>query len=370
MIEDKDVFLIEFFQNETSHPLVRDFQDFLVIKKNGIFDSDLLLELESNIVEVLGKSCFALINDDMQVNARAMIKDKIPIITLYTGTVIKILFAANIMMLNKDFLPGVGNMDACYDTVSYDDFSMKKDNKDNIIMPISGDYYREMIGYIVANLAIRFIVYHEIGHHKEGHIKYFSEQGLKFNDAINNESVVIDYDKRKEIELDADLFAMKMIVDETDKLIEKWNGILNADFTYSEVFQLTLSALILIKENLSVDVYQLEEIETSSYIPNIMRITLSASIMFLNELFRNAIYEDVSKILLTDDESRKELEKFSGRHAFDDKGFLKEDSFFTYISLMIVQIEQIYCEIFIGSSYTNAFFLDTKAIEWYFNLDK
>lgn len=367
--KEKEALLSEFYPD--INPLVIEPEDFLLIKENGIFDAKVLRNLQNTIEKMLGNGCFALVNNDQQINAKAMIKNDIPIITVHTGTIIKLLYSANLMMLSDSFLPAIGNTDACYSDLHSDEYPMMVEGVDSILvkMFISGDPRREMVGYMIACLAVYFVIYHEVGHHKKGHIfKLKKEYNLAFNDAVNGNEDMMDCDFRKKIEFEADSYAMVSIVDSIDGLIEKWKRYFGESLSYSEIFQLMIPALVLVKENLPVDVYLPEEIEKSYYLPNMIRVTLSAFIMFFNPKIRPVLYHDITLVFQEDKEFRNKFEHDNQVCVFDEDGLLTDKAFGMYLSLMIVHTEQIYCDIFIGAGYVDAFYPDVKAMEWYLEL--
>lgn len=146
---DKEKLVADFFAGYESEPLVMAPEDFFLFKKNGILDAEMILELQSDVEAALGKGCFVIINDE-DINACAMEKDGVSIIALYAGTIQKMLCDACIMMLSDEFLPEVGNMEACCHNISLDDHGMGTDGKNNFVVTvdISGDYTREAVGRI------------------------------------------------------------------------------------------------------------------------------------------------------------------------------------------------------------------------------
>ena len=180
---EKKKLISDFFIGYESEPLIINPESFFIVKKNGIFDAGIILELQKKVESFLGNGCFVVINDE-SINACAMEKDEVPIIALYAGTIKKVFCDACIMMLSDEFLTGVGNMAACYHDINIDERGLRVDEEDNSLLKIdiSGDDIREAVGYMIANLAIHFIIYHEVGHHKLGHIKKLKE---KYNHVLD-----------------------------------------------------------------------------------------------------------------------------------------------------------------------------------------
>ena len=91
---EKERILRDFFGENESSPLVLDPDSFFLLKKNGILDAEVMLQLQAEVEAMIGDGCFALI-DREEVNAFAMEKDGIPIIALHAGAIKKILYAAS-----------------------------------------------------------------------------------------------------------------------------------------------------------------------------------------------------------------------------------------------------------------------------------
>ncbi len=203
--------------------------------------------MQSTVESILGKGCFVIINDE-SVNACAMEKDGIPIIALYMGAIKKIICDASIMMLSEDFLTGVGDMAACYPNIHAADYAVKADQAEGSLeeMIISGDYCRELIGYMIANLAIHFIVYHEVGHHVCGHVKMLKDKyNLFYTEVSGTEITDEQLEERKQMELDADLYAAQLLMDVlddslqlTEKAFECYCSLMIAstEQTYADIF--------------------------------------------------------------------------------------------------------------------------------------
>ncbi len=78
-------------------------------------------------------------------------------------------------MLSDKILLGIGDMSACRENIIAEEYPITEDG-DNVLLYISGDSTREAVGYMIANLAVRFMLYHEIEHHEEGHVKRFNDK--------------------------------------------------------------------------------------------------------------------------------------------------------------------------------------------------
>lgn len=364
---DKEKLVADFFVGHEPEPLVMAPEDFFLIKKNGILDAEMVLELQSDVEAALGKGCFVIINDD-DINVCAMEKDGVSIIALNAGTIQKMLCDACIMMLSDEFLPEVGDIEACCHNINLDDHGMRTDGKNNSVLTIdiSGDYTREAVGYMIASLAIHFIVYHELGHHKLGHIKNLKEKyGLFYQEASHSDFSDGYVEERKRMELEADSYAADMIVEKMDSLTERWGEYLDIDFGYSEMFQLLIPALVIMKENLPVEAYSVKEMEGSFYYPNIIRISLIAMLVARKPHIKEVLWNDISAVFQEDEECRKRFEEENDIVVLDESGNLTERAYEYFYALMIGGTEQIYTNIFVGKYSPAMFQTDIKAMIWF-----
>lgn len=361
---DKEKLIAEFFTEYKSDPLIISPEEFFILNKNGILDAEIVLELQSKVEAALGKGCFVIINDE-RVNARAMEKDGVSIIALYAGTIKKLLCDASIMMLSDDFLVGVGNVKACYPDIKIDDYKPGADDA-VVKMTISGDPIREAVGYMIASLAVHFIVYHEVGHHKQGHIRKLKEKYNFYYQEALHPAISEEYiEERKRMELDADFYAADQIVQKMDLLMEAWGKYLDMEVGYSEMFQLLIPALVIVKENLPVETYSVREMEKSFYLPNIIRIVLAVMAIARKPHIKKVLWNDILTMFQEDDEYRMQFEEDNSVTVFDDAHHLTEKAYESFYSLMIAGTEQIYANIFMGNHLPKTLQTDIKAMNWF-----
>ena len=364
---EKEKILRGFFGDNESTPLVLDIDDFFLLKKNGILDAKVMLQLQSEVEALIGNGCFALL-DREEVSAFAMEKDGIPIIALYAGTLKRILYAANLLMLSDAFLPEIGDMAACYHDISSVAYTPKtdEDNGSVLKMTISGDPCREKVGYMIACLAIHFVVYHEVGHHEKGHVRKLKEKyNLYYSEApytwISDEYL----EERKRMELEADMYAVDMLIEKIDSLMECWGRHLNMEVTYSEMFQLIVPALVIVKENLPTEVWCAEEIEKGYYLPNIIRISIIVMVMANQPYIKKVMYPDILELFTENDEFRMQFEELYRIEVLDDDSQLTKEAYEYFFSLMIAKSEHLYADIFVGNHLNTTFLSDVKALNWF-----
>lgn len=364
---EKEKILCDLLGGHGQTPLILEPDDFFLLRKNGILDSEVMLQLQSDIETLIGDGCFALVDKD-EVNAFAMEKDGIPIIALYTGTISRILCAASVLMLSDAFLPEVGDMAACYHDISLDMLTLKTDDENSSVlkMTISGDPCRENVGYMIACLAIHFVIYHEVGHHKNGHVKRLKEKYNLFYSEDPYTHVSDEYlEEKKQMELEADMYAIDMLIEKIDSLMARWGKYLDMNVTYSEMFQLLVPALVIVKENLPTEIVHVEEFEKGYYLPNIIRITIIVMVIANQPHIKKVVYPDILKLFTEDEELKSQFEELYGINVFNDNSQLTKEAYEKFYSLMIVNIEQIYADIFVGNHLNTTFLFDIKAMNWF-----
>ncbi len=364
---EKEKILRSLLGEHKQDPLILDPDDFFLLRKNGILDSEVMLQLQSDIETLIGDGCFALVDRD-EVNAFAMEKDGIPIIAVHTGTISRILYAASVLMLSDAFLPEVGDMAACYHDISPDMLTLEKDERNSSVlkMTFSGDPCRENIGYMIASLAVHFVVYHEVGHHMNGHVKRLKERYNLFYSETPYTYVSDEYlEERKQMELEADMYAVDMLIEKIDNLMTRWSQYLDMDITYSEMFQLIVPALVIVKENLPTEVVRVEEIEKGFYLPNIIRITIIVMVIASQPHIKKVVYPDILELFTEDREFRREFESIYGINVFDNNSQITKEAYEKFYSLMIANTEQLYADIFVGNHLNTTFLSDIKAMNWF-----
>lgn len=361
---DKEKLVADFFAGHKWESLIINPDDFFLLKKNGILDAEIVLELQAEVETALGKGCFAIVNDE-RVNACAMEKNGVSIVALYVGTIKKIFCDASIMMLSDDFLVGVGNMEACYSDIRIEDYEPRADDA-VVKVTISGDPIREAVGYMIASLAVHFIVYHEVGHHKQGHIRKLREKyNFYYQEASHPDISEAYLEERKQMELDADLYAADQIVQKMDLMMGRWGKCLDMELGYSEMFQLLIPALVIVKENLPTEAYSVKEMENSFYLPNLVRIALTAMVIARKPHIKKVLWNDILAMFLEDDAYRKQFEEENSVPVFDDSHQMTEMAYERFYSLMIAGTEQTYAKIFMGNYLPATFQTDIKAMNWF-----
>lgn len=83
---------------------------------------------------------FIIINDE-QVNAFAMKKNDISVVAINAGSIKKIMYSANLMMLSDKILLGIGDMSACRENIIAEEYPITEDG-DNVAFVYFGRFYK------------------------------------------------------------------------------------------------------------------------------------------------------------------------------------------------------------------------------------
>lgn len=134
------------------------------------------------------------------------------------------------------------------------------------------------------------------------------------------------------------------------------------------MFQLLIPALVIMKKNLPSNAYLLGNIEDSIYLPNIVRITITALIIARQPRIKRVLSQDIAEMFLQDNEYSKQFEEENAMTVFDDYSQLTENAYERFYSLMIVSTEQIYADIFWEAIRLPD--TDIKAMNWFLYLYK
>lgn len=191
--------------------------------------------INENDKKYLPDSEFILINENI-INAISTSIKGIPIIGLFTGSISKIEHNVNLMIgstFENDF--------------SIEEFKSKQlyINKEGVLevirdQSILGYIDERIMGYLITELALRFLVLHEIGHHCRGHISKLLQ---------NSESFVLlkaNDDTNSDFEIEADTFAAQKLASEFALVLEQLTKHQNdfSDFGKNEIDIIALYSMI------------------------------------------------------------------------------------------------------------------------------
>ncbi len=126
-----------------------------------------------------------------------------------------------------------------------------------------------------------------------------------------------------------------------------------------------MPALVIVKENLPTEVWRPEEIEKGYYLPNIIRISIIVMVIAGQPHIKKVMYPDLLELFTEDTEFRTQFEELYGIEIFDDNSQLTQKAYEKFYSLMIVNAEQLYADIFVGNHAGTTFLKDIKAMEWF-----
>ena len=364
MSGNKEKLITESKRKELGESPIFDVKDF-VLRDQEILTSDFFeTELEAKIHLNIENGYFIILNDD-DVNAYAYTKDGCNVIALTRGSIYKCLYAADLFMLKEDFFPEIEDSEMpglCYKKVTTSLFHPVINDK-LIEFPVSGDKTRRNIGYIITALALKHMVYHEIGHHTLGHLKQQQDiYGLQYGEVHAVENDDITADRFKKMEIEADIFSVQRIMDELEDLEAKWNYLFEVELMHMEYASLLIVALVIVKECLAPEIVFAEEIEQSKYLPKFIRLIIEMSV--ISSANNNKLISEFKDILRSDSGTREIIENEIGSVLIDDPDQLQK-ALIAYMNSIAVFSEQTYKEIFYGTSSPLAFWDDLKAAEWW-----
>lgn len=341
-----------------------DVKDFL-LRDQEILTLDFFdIELEGKIQANIENGYFIILNDK-DVNAYAYTKDGCSVIALTKGSIYACLYAADLFMLKDDFFPEIEDLEMpglTYREVTTSLFPPVINDK-SIEFTVSGDKTRRNIGYIITALALKYMVYHEIGHHVLGHLNLQQDiYGLQYGEVHVIDSAAITYDHFKRMEMEADIFSVQHIIDEFEDMEAKWNPLFEVELSHMEYASLLIAALVIVKECLAPDVVFEDGIERSQYLPKLMRLVIDISVIALEN--NKKLISEFKDILSMETGTREIIENEIGPVSIDDSDQLQR-ALIIYMSSIAAFSEQTYKEIFYGTSNPLVFWDDLNAAKWW-----
>ncbi len=335
--------------------------DKIAIDDQTILTADFFSkEIDDKVKEYNKDRCFIILNEKC-VNAYAYRMHDVEVVALSAGSLYQCLRAANLLMLSEDFFPDIGNLDACYENVTADRFLAPPSENGDIQLLVSGDNERRNIGYMITSLAIKFMVYHEIGHHEKGHLeKHSNVFGLDLGEKGIPKRGIISAEEYQEMEFEADLYAVSKLTSEYDELKQKWAPHVEVDLNNLAFTQLLIAALVIVKENLSSDVFSAEEMDRSKYPPKIVRLIYSAVAGIGCEY--NYLIHQFADDLSKNTELKKALEADIGPIPENDEKKTM-DALFYFFGYTILNVEEVYTSIFYPEGNPFIYHTDLRNLE-------
>ncbi|MCR5294004.1 MAG: hypothetical protein K6E30_02360 [Lachnospiraceae bacterium] len=322
----------------------------------------LLKEIEKQVRDSV-ENGELIILDDSAVNAYAYRKDGHNVVALTRGSIYSCLYTANLFMLSRDFFPDIGNETLFESEVKAVNYPPEISKDGDILLPTSGDEERRDVGYILAELAIRYMVYHEIGHHVLGHLEQYDEVlGLDCGEAGGPIQKVPDPDQFKMIESEADIYAAKKLMDELEGVADTWNPNFEVPLEMLELTMLMVAALVIVKENLNEELLSLQEIDDRKYTPAIIRLVVNLAVISLEK--NTSLREQFRQMLAY------EAEYGSGEQTTETVNDEESDLLLIEtLSNVAVMSEQVYADLFVGSHDPAVFQSDFLGAEWWEHLE-
>lgn len=333
-------------------------EDFMLADQQILTADFFVSEIEKQVRDSVENGAFIILNDS-SVNAYAYRREGYNVVALTLGSIYNCLYTANLFMLSKDFFPDIGNETLFDNEVRAVDFPAQTAEDGEISLPVSGDDERRNIGYIIAAMAIKYMVYHEIGHHVLGHLEQYDEVlGLDCGETGELVKNAANPEQFKRIEAEADLFAAEKLAGEFDELAEKWNPYFEVPLEHLEFSMLMIAALVIVKENLNEELLSVEEIEERKYVPAIVRLVLDMSVLVLEKNVH--LREQFRQMLRYEAEDNPDVQSYNPVDEREIELLLIER-----MSNVAVMAEQVYADIFVGSYDPAVFQSDFLGYEWW-----
>ena len=361
--DNKELLITDEKRRVLGKPAIYPMEDFVLADQVILTSEFLTDEMESRVRECIEDGCFIVLNEKA-VNAYAYSREGYNVVALTFGSIYNSIYFADLFMLSEDYFPEIGDENASYSDVTTKKFPQIIRDNGEISFTVSGDDERRNCGYMIALLAIKYMVYHEIGHHACGHLQKYSEVlGLDSGELGKTIHTCLSPDELKKIETEADVYAVHKLVGEFDELLEKWNPYFEVPLGHLEMALLLITALVIVKENLNEEILSLEEIDESGYPPAIVRLSIS-----LHKISRTdkQIIEEYRKALILNAEYEEHaglVEEFRNLNEERLRDMLTE-----YLSNVVVSFEQIYADISLGRHDQAVFQSEFLAYEWWKNL--
>lgn len=239
------------------------------------------------VTENLNNVHVAFYDDRSQINAFSAIIEDMPVIGIYTGSILKIVDVLKLKFINWGNVNQIESVinskiqNNVLNIKTLNNYSQKAkisfDNNNNLVIDYNWgnlDNSSIIVCELILNLALNFIVYHEIGHVLEGHLAAINTDGSFLNmssDCIN-----------ETVELEADLYAVKRFYEQIDFISNSLFEKLKID--KSEKYPLALTYII---EVITLTYYLLRPIEKGEYLSLGVRTT--GNLIYLHGL----IYDDL-----------------------------------------------------------------------------
>jgi len=267
-------FISEFFKDYNQDDLI--VNEFSFDNENILFNNSFVNSFKLISKNELGKCCFVYINNDKELNARTAIKNNVPIIGVFSGTILKILKQAHLLMFSNIF---------SFFDVDEEEFDIVPDiiiekvilNKKEYSFETTDNDKMKIFTYLLSNISLRFAIFHEIGHHINGDLTELKEKhSLNFNDAINlNGNIGGEWIFK---ELHADYFSIHKLVDSIESLMFDTTELLKEVLGYEckislmAMFQMIVLALVIIHKNLNGRYVPKNSDSDLSKLPNEIRL--------------------------------------------------------------------------------------------------
>lgn len=333
-----------------------------VLNDQQIMDSEFLSKGLSDKVKKLVDGRFVILDDD-NVNAYAFIREGHRVVALTKGSLYQYIYLAQLFMLKEDFFPDIGNESlVCKKNTP----SLTRLINVETGLPsfhVSNDNERRNAGYTIAALAVKFMVYHEIGHHFLGHLK---DNELAFDlpvgENMERKQLGESNAAYRRMETEADFFAIQTLLKEFAEMELQWSPFFKVDLMHIEMASLLVVALVIVKESLGIEVFDERNVEKKRYLPKILRLIFALTTIVLSKDYN--LEDSFREALIEVPETRKIIEESVGDVHIDDSDGLRK-ALTAYLCNIAVFSEQTYADTCFGKYGFTAFGDDLKAMKWW-----
>lgn len=155
----------------------------------------------------LSDDIYADFTDNWEINAVATVFERKDIVGIYSGLLVCLYDTFMTLLSDPRLLPDIGMPDE--EQQSFSDLSSGLINREKILNYRPQSQYRISYALFLCNIAVQFILQHEVGHLVRGHLVFlnetsFSEMG-SFRSKISSETLRI-------LEFDADWWSFKLLI--------------------------------------------------------------------------------------------------------------------------------------------------------------
>lgn len=207
-------------------------------------------------------NCLMLYIKDNRIQALSQLTESIKVVGICTGTITQVFHVCNQLAMTQDFFPQIANKDSWSSTFTPFDQTMlpqlvSSEDDFSLEFETTGDDSRQALMMFLAELSVKFILLHEIAHHKLEHIHETMQlNGKNFLLAVAGEQDMEIEEQGHEV--DADFFAVEEIVKDFDEFVCEMKNRISVELGPSDLTFLIMWAVCIVFLNFNVLMHQKE----------------------------------------------------------------------------------------------------------------